>query len=111
MLNEFLMEYGTTMLYTVITAIAGYIGIAIKNAYNNYVKDKQTERIVKIVVKAVNQLYKDLNGEEKLVKAIDTISEMLGEKGIHASELEIRMLIESAVAEFKGQINEREGEK
>lgn len=101
MLAEFVTEYGTTILYAIVTAVAGYIGMVVKNIYQKYVDDKTKENVVKTVVKAVKQLYSDLNGEEKLTKAIENISEMLNEKGISASELEIRMLIESAVSEMK----------
>lgn len=101
MFAEFVAEYGTTILYAIVTAVAGYIGMVVKNIYQKYVDDKTKERVVATVVKAVKQLYSDLNGEEKLAKAIENISEMLNEKGISASELEIRMLIESAVSEMK----------
>ena len=101
MFEQFIAEYGVTILYTVITAVAGYIGIAIKNIYQNYVNDKTKEKVVKTVVKAVKQLYSDLNGEEKLSKAIENIMQMLNEKGILITELEIRMLIEAAVEELK----------
>lgn len=101
MFAEFVTEYGTTILYAIVTAVAGYIGMVVKNIYQKYVDDKTKERVVATVVKAVKQLYSDLNGEEKLAKAIENISEMLNEKGISASELEIRMLIESAVSEMK----------
>lgn len=101
MFAEFIAEYGTTFLYTFVTAIAGYIGVTIKNLYQKYINDRTKEKVVATVVKAVKQLYSDLNGEEKLAKAIENISEMFAEKGITASELEIRMLIESAVSEMK----------
>ena len=111
MFAEFIAEYGTTILYTLVTAIAGYIGIAIKSLYQKYINDRTKERVVITVVKAVKQLYSDLNGEEKLAKAIENISDMLGEKGISVSELEIRMLIESAVSEMKDKATESEVKK
>ena len=100
MLNEFFAQYGMQILYAIVTAVAGYIGIAIKNIYQTYVNDKTKERVVRTVVKAVKQLYDDLNGDEKLQKAIENISEILCEKGIAIGELEIRMLIEAAVEEL-----------
>lgn len=106
MLNEFINQYGVEILYAVVVAVGGYIGIAIKNIYQNYVNDKTKEKVVKTVVKAVKQLYSDLNGEEKLKKAVENISEMLLEKGIAITELEIRMLIEAAVEEMKEKATE-----
>lgn len=104
--SEFIAEYGTTLLYTVITAIAGYIGIAVKTIYKKYIDDKTKQDVVKTCVKAVEQLYKDLSGEEKYQMAIESVNEMLTEKGLTITTLELEMLIESAVNEFKNQVNE-----
>ena len=54
------------------------------------------------VVAAVDQIYKDLGGEEKLNKAIEAASDMLNARGIACTELELRMLLESAVYALKG---------
>ena len=101
MFAEFVNEYGTLILYTIITGIAGYLGIVIKNLYQKYVNDKTKKAVVKTVVMGIEQLYKDLGGEEKLDKALESASEMLMEKNITITELELRMLIEAAVGEFK----------
>lgn len=98
--KEFVSAYGTTILYSVLTAIAGYIGIVVKNLYQKYVNDKTKKDVVKTCVSAVEQLYKDLHGEEKYGKAVEAAADMLADKGITITELEIRMLIEAAVSEF-----------
>ncbi len=100
MLTNFINEYGTMILYTVLTAIAGYIGLWIKSLYTKYVNDKTKKDVVNTCVKAVEQLYKDLRGEEKYNEVVLSASEMLALKGITISELEIKMLIEAAVGEF-----------
>ena len=96
----FISEYGTTILYAVLTALAGYVGIFAKKLYTKYVNDKTKQAVAKTVVQAVEQIYKDLHGEEKLNKALEAASEMLAEKGITITDLEMRMLIEAALAEF-----------
>ena len=101
----FISEYGTTILYAVCTAIAGYLGIVVKQLYTKYVNDKTKQAVAKTVVQAVEQIYKDLHGEEKLNKALESASEMLAEKGIAITDLELRMLIEAAVAEFNNAFN------
>lgn len=83
-----------------LTALAGYIGIFAKKLYTKYVNDKTKQAVAKTVVQAVEQIYKDLHGEEKLNKALEAASEMLAEKGITITDLEMRMLIEAALAEF-----------
>ncbi len=99
-IQEFISQYGTTILYAVLTAIAGYLGIVVKRIYEKYINDKTKQAVAKTVVQAVEQIYNDLHGDEKLNMALQSMSEMLAEKNIHISELEMRMLIESAVAEF-----------
>ncbi len=105
-LKEFINEYATTILYAIVTAIAGYIGIVLKNIYKKYVDNKTKKDVAKTVVKAVEQIYKDLHGQEKYDKAVEAMSQMLGEKGIAISEIEIKMLIEAAVSEFNKTVGE-----
>ena len=100
MFAEFINEYGVQLLYAIITAIAGYIGIVIKNLVTKYLNDKTKLAVAKTAVQFVEQVYKDLHGEEKLTQALNAASEMLAEKGITVTELEMRVLIEAAVAEF-----------
>lgn len=105
LLNEFISTYGTTILYSVLTAIAGYLGIVVKNLYTKYINDKTKQDVAKTCVKAVEQIYKDLHGEEKLQKALEAASEMLMNKNIAITDIELRMLIEAAVAEFNDAFN------
>lgn len=100
MFLDFINEYGTTILYAVITAVGSYIGIVAKNLYTKYINDKTKENVAKTVVQAVEQIYKELHGEEKLNVALDSAADMLEQKGISVTELELRMLIEAAVGEF-----------
>lgn len=113
MLVEFINQYGMEILYTVIVGIAGYIGIVIKNLCTKYINDKTKAAVAKTAVQFVEQVYKDLHGEEKLHEAMSAASDMLAEKGITVSELEMRVLLEAAVAEFNDAFNktsEKDGE-
>ena len=105
MLTEFINLYGMQILYAIITAIAGYIGLAIKNLYTKYINDKTKEKVAKSAVKFVEQVYKDMHGEDKLNEALKAASEMLTEKNVTVTELELRVLIEAAVAEFNDAFN------
>ena len=101
-----IQPYFLEIIAGILTAVATYIGSKIKKLYEEKVNTETKEKIVKTVVNAVEQLYKDLHGEEKLDKCLENIVEMFNEKGLTASELEIRMLIESAVNGFnKGKEN------
>lgn len=100
MFQQFISEYGTTILYTILTAIAGYIGIVLKNLCKKYLNDKTKKAVAKSCVQFVEQVYKDLHGPEKLEVALSAAKEMLAEKGIECTELEMRVLIEAALASF-----------
>lgn len=105
MFVEFINQYGLQILYTVVMGIAGYVGIVIKNLATKYINDKTKREVAKTAVQFVEQVYKDLHGDEKLNAALSAASEMLAEKGIHVSDLEMRVLLEAAVAEFNKVFN------
>lgn len=108
MFAEFINQYGMEIMYAIITAIAGYIGIAIKNLCTKYINDKTKQAVAKTAVQFAEQVYKDLHGDEKLEQALLAAAEMLEEKGITVSALELRVLIEAAVAEFNDAFNKTE---
>ena len=108
MFAQFVSEYGTTILYAILTAIAGWLGVVVKGLYTKYINDKTKQAVCRTVVQGVEQIYKDLHGEEKLAKALEAAADMLAEKSIHVSDLEIRMLIEAAVAEFNDAFHKAE---
>ena len=88
------------ILYLIITTFASVIAFAIKRLADKYINNNTKKSIAKTVVQAVEQIYKDLHGEDKLNKGIEYMANLLTEKGIKASETEIRLLIESAVGEL-----------
>ena len=100
MFQEFISTYGMEILYAVITAVAGWLAVAVKSLVTKYLDNKTKKDVASTVVKAVEQIYKDLHGEDKLKKAITYMSDMLTSKGIKASEVEILVLLEAAVGEF-----------
>lgn len=104
-INEFIETYGVTILYTILTALAGYVGIAVKNLYKKYINNKTKRDVARTCVRAIEQIYIDLHGPEKLNKCIEAASEMLAERGIHITDIELRMLIEAAVNEFNNGFN------
>ena len=108
MFVEFINQYGVQLLYLVITGIAGYLGLVAKDLATKYINDKIKRAIAKTVVQFAEQVYKDLHGEDKLNAAMAAFSDMLAERGIHVSELEMRVLLEAAVAEFNGAFNKSE---
>lgn len=98
--GEIFATYALPIIAAAITALAGFLGTQLKGLYQKYVNDKTKEAVVRTCVKAVEQLYHDLGGPEKLEKAKEGIEQMLNEKGILITELEMNLLIEAVVSEF-----------
>ena len=99
---NFLNEYG--LLSAIITGAASALGVLLKKVYDKTIgarlKDKVKREVAAQVVKYVEQVYKELKGEEKLEKALEAAADMLREKGIIISDLELRVLLEAALADL-----------
>ena len=98
--NQFIKDYGMEILTTIITAIAGWLAIVIKQQAIKFLNDKTKKEIATIVVSGIEQCYQALDGPAKLQKAIESATQMLNEKNIKVTEVELRMLLESALGEF-----------
>jgi hypothetical protein len=101
LIKEFISSYGIEILNTILIAVVTFIGTQAKRIYENFVNDKIKKQVVEDTVKYVEQIYTDIKGEEKLNKAIEGATELLNEKGIEISEIELRILIESVCNSFK----------
>lgn len=104
-ITDFISEYGAEILMAIITFVATYLGIYLKKVATKWLDNKTKQDIAKTCVKAVEQIYKDLHGEEKLQEALKAASEMLQSENITVTDIELRMLIEAAVAEFNDAFN------
>ena len=108
MIAEFINVYGTELLRAALVAIAGWLAATAKKLAAKYINEKIKKDLARTVVQFVEQVYKDLHGDEKLNAALTAFSDMLAEKGITITELEMRMLLEAAVAEFNDAFNKKE---
>lgn len=107
---NFLNEYG--ILSAIITGVFSVLGVLLKKVYDKTIgerlKDQVKHEVAALVVKYVEQVYKDLHGEEKLEKALEAAADMLNEKGIIISDLELRVLLEAALAELNNAFQKTE---
>ena len=108
MVQEFLAQYGFEMIAAAVSAFFGFLGIAFKNILKKHTDEKTKKEVAKTVVTAVEQMYAELTGTERYEKAMESMSEMLEQKGIACTELEIKMLIEAAVKEMNSNIIKEE---
>lgn len=102
---EIINTYGMEIVGAILTALAGVLAVAAKNLATKYINTKVKRDIARTVVQAVEQIYMDLNGEEKLGKALEAAADMLAANGITVTDLELRMLLEAAVGEFNDVFN------
>ena len=100
---NFIQTYAPTILYGILTAVAGFLGAWFKRLYDRITADQTKKDVAETVVRAIEQMYKDLQGEEKKQRAIEGVRQMLDAKGITIADIEIEMLLEAAVAEFNAQ--------
>ncbi|MDD6224515.1 MAG: phage holin, LLH family [bacterium] len=88
------------IIITLLTGVVTYIVTRVKIKYEEYVNSETKQKVVKTVVNAVEQLYADLDGTEKLAKSKDNIIALLQEKGLSITDLELDMMIEEVVNGF-----------
>ena len=100
MFAEFIYLYGMEILLGILGFIGTVLGFVLKNLAESILNDKTKQDIAKICVQFVEQVYKDIHGPDKLYAALERAAELLAEKGIKFSAVEMETLIEAAVAEF-----------
>lgn len=103
---EVLQPYLAEILGTIFLAVATFLGTSIKRLYKEYIDSKTKKDIVECTVKYVEQVFKELHGQEKFDKAVEKASEWMQEKGINVSQTELEILIEASVNEFKKSLKE-----
>lgn len=104
-LNELTSSFVVNILELLLTALAAYLGFVLKNLCKKFIDSDTKKNIVKICVGAVEQMHKDLHGEDKLNKAIEYASEILTNKNIYVTSNELKLMIEASVAEFNDAFN------
>ena len=105
LIKNFISDCGVEIMMAVITFVATYLGTYLKKVLKKNLDTKTKQDVAKTCVKAVEQIYKDLHGDEKLQKALVAASDMLQSEKIAVTDIELRMLIEAAVAEFNDAFN------
>jgi hypothetical protein len=97
---QIINTYGMEIIGTILTALAGVLGMVATRLATKYVNTKIKRDVAHTVVQGVEQLYKDLHGPAKLDKALEAAANMLAAQGITVTDLELLMLLEAAVGEF-----------
>ncbi len=92
------------LLAGIIGTVATALGALAKRLWDKtggaHFNNKIKKEVAELVVQYVEQVFKHLHGSEKFEKAIEAATEMLADKGINITELELRVYIEAAVSRF-----------
>ena len=102
---EFIQSYLIEILSVILTGIVTYVGLQIKKLFEQHIDTQVKKNVVDSTVKYIEQVYKDIHGQDKLNKAKEKALEWLNEKGITISDTELEILIESAVNGFNNGLN------
>lgn len=95
-LRPFLME----IIIAIFMAVFSALGALASKYVKRYINTKEKKDLANAAVIAVEQMYKTLHGKDKLVKAIEMLSNTLTEKKIPVTHNEMIVLIESALGRF-----------
>ena len=104
--KEFFWELLAGVLGVVVTMLAARAGSAVKRVLTDAKSGEGVSFLAKICVMATEQMDRALSGEEKMQRALSFFASFLEKRRIRLSEEEMRVYLESAVAEFKGALNE-----
>lgn len=100
-INEFIKEYGATIIHTVLTGIITYFGYHIKKILSNYSMERIKKDTTLMVCRGVEELYSNLSTEDKINNIINNLRVILNEKGIkQISDLELKMLVVNSLSEL-----------
>ena len=94
--NNYIMEIVKLAIFAIVALVAGEA----KKLWQRYVNSDIKRNVARTVVRAVEQIYTDLHGNDKLHMAMQRASAILSNYGIEASDYELVSLIEAAVNEF-----------
>ena len=103
-LLDFFNQFGISIIHSIAIMIISYISLEIKKIYKKYNDIKIKKEVITEVCQAIDKLYPNTNSTDKLNLAITNAKQILNEKGIIISDLELRMYIESNVSCLKNEL-------
>lgn len=96
-LIDFTKDYGPTMIHSIVMGIFSYAVLDIKKIYKEHIEDKTKKEIIEKVCIYVDEIYPEIDAEDKLKIAISNSKEMLKEKKISISDLELEVLLHNSI--------------
>ncbi len=96
----FLSQYGISIIHSIAITVISYMTFTFKKLYQKYSDEKIKKEVVHMVYKAINEFYPKLSSQDKLNQIIVNSKQILKEKHIVISDLELRIYIASIMHDF-----------
>ena len=106
MMQELINQIAGNIIQTFLAVVVAYIGIVGKRLYQKYINTELKKIVVRDCVKAVEQIYTDIHGDDKKAQCENHIVQLLYEYGISITQAELDIMIESAVQELNKTLKE-----
>ena len=104
LLIDFTKEYGLDIIHSIVMGVFSYIALDLKKIYKKYIEDKTKKEVVDKVCNYVNEVYPNTTGADKLKIAYTSTNEILKEKGITISDLELKVLLYNSIHIIKNEL-------
>ena len=101
-LMDWISEGIFVILGTALTLLASRIGSILGKFVREKMQDESVREVASVCVRAVEQMYREKSGSEKLEQALLLGEKLLTRKGIRISAQELRIVLEAALSEAKG---------
>ena len=106
-LFEMVAYYAPQVMEAALYVIAIVIGIVAGKYIRPLLQNKVVEVFARNAVLFVEQVYKDLHGEDKLNMALEQLSVRLTKWKINISAAEMKFMLEAAVAKFNNAFEKK----
>ena len=105
-MNEILATYAMEIIKVIALMIFTIIGVSAAKLQAKYINTETKRKVAATTVAYIEQVYKDLHGDEKLVRALAVAASILSQKGIKTTDEELKVLIEAAVKKMNDAYKE-----
>lgn len=107
-MKELLFEALLSVIGVVLTAVIGRIVAIVGKGLKERFSEEGVMSAAYTVVGAVQMMYREAGGEEKMECALGLLEDRLKTKGIRLTREEMRLFLESALAEWKRAFRDAE---
>ena len=105
-MNEILATSAMEIIKVIALMIFAIIGVSAAKLQAKYINTETKRKVAATTVAYIEQVYKDLHGDEKLARALAVAASILSQKGIKTTDEELKVLIEASVKKMNDAYKE-----